>query len=240
MVFRVAGGSGGGGAFVAGYYGSFYYDKGTTLTAQLSNIEVTSMSVASTTDFASSGNLYINNEIITYTGKTATTFTGLTRGVAGTSSATHTSGSAVTSAQIAAANTVTTVRINTTDISVGVSVVNDTKITFAHAGTYNIQISAQLINASNSVDAASIWFSKNGTDIADTCSVVTVPKKDGSTPGAVIVAVNLFVTVAATDYVELRWSTSTGNSVLVTYPSSTTAPVKPASPALIVTATQVG
>jgi len=39
----------------------------------------TSMSVNDTTYFPSAGTLYVDNEIITYTGKTPTTFTGLTR-----------------------------------------------------------------------------------------------------------------------------------------------------------------
>lgn len=221
-----------------GYYGAFHYDNGTTTDATLS-IGATSVSVVDTSLFASSGNLLIENEVVTYTGKTATTFTGLTRGVAGTSASSHPSGSPVTSAQIAAANTVTAVRLNVTDLSNGVSFVSNSQVTFAHAGTYNIQMSAQFINASTAVDNASIWFALNGTDIVDSCSVCTVPKKDGSIPGAIIMAMNLFVTVTAGQYVELRWSTATGNSILVTFPSSASAPVRPASPAIIVTASQV-
>lgn len=40
----------------------------------------TSMTVKDTTNFASSGTVYVGNETIDYSGKTATTFTGLTRG----------------------------------------------------------------------------------------------------------------------------------------------------------------
>ena len=49
----------------------------------------TSLTVDSTADFESNGFLRIGNEVISYTGKTATSFTGLTRGVAGTTAAIH-------------------------------------------------------------------------------------------------------------------------------------------------------
>ena len=46
--------------------------------------------------FASSGSLQIGSEIISYTGKTISTFTGLTRGVSSTTAAQHTAGALVT------------------------------------------------------------------------------------------------------------------------------------------------
>ena len=220
-------------------YGAFHYDNGSTLSAQLQNNNTTSMSVTDTSQFASSGNVLIGDEVITYTGKTATTLTGLTRAVAGTSAATHASGSAVTSAQIAASNTATTVRLNITDFSNGVTVANDTDITFAIGGTYNIAFSVQLINASNANDNAAFWFRQNGVDIVDSSSIATTIKKDGTLVGAVIIAANLFVSVSAGDVVTLNWSTATGNSILVTYPLSLASPVRPASPAVILTVNQV-
>ena len=55
------------------------------------NDTVTSVTVASTTGFEDSGFIRIGTEVIAYTGKTATTFTGLTRGSAGTTAASHSS-----------------------------------------------------------------------------------------------------------------------------------------------------
>ncbi len=51
--------------------------------------------------FASSGSLQIESEIVSYTGKTATTFTGLTRGVSSTTAASHAAGKAITQRNIA-------------------------------------------------------------------------------------------------------------------------------------------
>jgi hypothetical protein len=220
-------------------YGAFHFDNGSTLTAQLQNNNVTSMSVADTSQFASSGDVLIGDEVIAYTGKTLTTLTGLTRGVAGTSAATHANGSAVTSAQVAVANTATPVRLNITDFTNGVTVASETDITFAIGGIYNIQFSCQLLNASNANDNAAFWFEQNGSNIVESCSIATTIKKDGSIVGAAIVAANIYVSASAGDVVKMYWSTTTGNSILVTYPQSLSAPVRPASPAVILTVNQV-
>ena len=58
----------------------------------------TTVTVSSTAAFTSSGNILIDSETISYSGKTATTFTGCTRGVSGTGSGaatTHANGTSV-------------------------------------------------------------------------------------------------------------------------------------------------
>jgi hypothetical protein len=66
----------------------------TTLGAALTS-SATSMTVGSATPYPSAGVLAIENERIAYTGKTGTTFTGLTRGYDGTVAAAHASSTAV-------------------------------------------------------------------------------------------------------------------------------------------------
>ena len=53
------------------------------------NNSVTSVTVDSTTGFEDSGFIRVGTEIMAYTGKTATTFTGLTRGAGGTTAQAH-------------------------------------------------------------------------------------------------------------------------------------------------------
>jgi len=50
---------------------------------------VTTITVDSTTGFSTTGTILINSELITYSGKTATDFTGCVRGVEGTTAAAH-------------------------------------------------------------------------------------------------------------------------------------------------------
>ena len=60
----------------------------TTLNGAINN-SVTTITVADTTHFPASGEIIIESERITYTGKTGTTFTGCTRGANGTAAASH-------------------------------------------------------------------------------------------------------------------------------------------------------
>ena len=62
------------------------------------NASVTSLTMASSTSFPSSGTVQIGSELITYTGNSGGTLSGLTRGASGTTAATHSSGATVTDA----------------------------------------------------------------------------------------------------------------------------------------------
>jgi hypothetical protein len=62
------------------------------------NASVTSLTLASSTSFASSGTVQIGTELITYTGNSGGTLSGLTRGATGTTAAIHSSGATVTDA----------------------------------------------------------------------------------------------------------------------------------------------
>ena len=64
----------------------------TTTLSQSHTDSVTTITVASTTGFDSSGTLFIGNEQVTYTGTTSTTFTGATRGTGSTTASAHDSG----------------------------------------------------------------------------------------------------------------------------------------------------
>ena len=219
--------------------GAFHYDYTTTLSASITN-SVTTIPVTSTTGFSSTGALIIENEIITYTGITPTSFTGCSRGVNGSGASSHTSGTPCGGAQvIAGAMTPATVQINTTDFSNGVTLNTSTsEISVSQNGTYNIQYSIQMFNSSNSQDLSNIWYVLNGTNIASSASWVTTAARAGpNTPASAIITVNLFLTLTTTDKVSLKWLTTSGNSTIVTYPGSGTS--YPAAPAVIVTVNQI-
>ena len=59
------------------------------------NTSVTTLTMASASSFPSSGTVIIANELITYTGVSSNTLTGLTRGANGTTAASHSSGATV-------------------------------------------------------------------------------------------------------------------------------------------------
>lgn len=67
----------------------------TELDGGLASDETDTITVVATADFPAAGHVIIDGEAIEYTGKTATTFTTLTRAQYGTATAAHTSGAAV-------------------------------------------------------------------------------------------------------------------------------------------------
>ena len=226
-----------GGSILHFPYGAFHQDGTTTLSANITNVSTTPISVASTDSFPSAGWILIESEIIQYTAKTSTTFTGITRGVLGTTNVAHTAGAAISEAQgTGSPTTIGTVLFNNTDYSNGVYTSADfSKVYFDYAGTYNIQISVQLLNFTTSEDNVTLWFRKNGVDVAASASIEQVNSKHGSSPGARILAFNVFLDVVNNDYISLAWTSDSGNTVVATYPAGTS-PVHPVSPALILTA----
>jgi hypothetical protein len=70
----------------------------TTLSANITNTDTT-ITVVSTTGYASRGRIGIDSELVNYTGTTTTTLTGAKRGMDGTTAAAHTSGAAVSQLQ---------------------------------------------------------------------------------------------------------------------------------------------
>jgi len=62
------------------------------------NASVTSLTMASSSSFPATGTVIVGSELITYTGNSGGTLSGLTRGANGTTAATHSSGATVTDA----------------------------------------------------------------------------------------------------------------------------------------------
>ena len=231
-----------GGRFIQFPYGAFHQDGYTTLTNAIPTSGSTAaIVVGSTAGFASAGTIIIAKELISYTGKTATTFTGITRSQYGSSGASHAAGLYVTEAQaVPSATTALAIPYDTTDSSNQISLdpADSSKIVFAIAGYYNIQFSLQLLNGKSSIDNVTLWFKQNNVDIPNTAGVVTVPLGPGTTLGATIAAWNLVTPINAGDYIQLMMASESGDTVAGTYPPGT-APVHPVSPAVIISATFV-
>lgn len=90
----------------------------TTLNGALTNVAV-SMNVFTTVNFPTAGQVAIDQELINYTGTTATTITGLTRGAGGSTAAAHTNGAtvqAVLTTASAIASNATTLTVASTAI----------------------------------------------------------------------------------------------------------------------------
>lgn len=220
-------------------YGSFYFDYSTTLSGNITNSQTT-IPVVSTTGFSSAGSLIIGMELITYTGKTATSFTGCTRGAANSPNSSHLSGASVNGAQTAVANTSTLLQLNTTVMSNGVTLDTSTQeVSVAVNGTYNFAFSVQLNNSSTGQDLVAVWFAIDGVDVANSASWATIASRENATtPASTLMAANIFMTLTSSNKVTMKWLTNDGSGAIVTYPASAS-PVYPAAPAVILTVNQV-
>ena len=136
-----------------------------------------------------------------------------------------------------AANTTTAyaVTFNTTDFSNGVTIASGSRITVADAGIWNLQFSIQFTNTTNSSQDVDVWFRVNGTNSANSNSRFGfAPRKGASDPYHTIAAMNYFLSLNATDYVEIMWRTTDIGVTIEQYPAGTS-PTRPAVPSAIVT-----
>jgi hypothetical protein len=102
------------------------------------------------------------------------------------------------------------------------------------AGVYNVQFSVQFVNTDSNIHDTDIWMRKNGTNVPDSNSQFSIPNRHGGVDGHLIAALNLFIDLAADEYIELMWST-TNTSTTIQYIAAQTGPVRPATPSVIVT-----
>lgn len=140
-----------------------------------------------------------------------------------------------TTQTVASTTTAYVITFDTTDYANDVSMVSSSKITFAKAGVYNIQFSAQLSNDANQPQDIDIWFRKNGANIADSNTRFGLPAhKSAGDPSHTVGTVNILVDVVAGDYVQLVWCSTDIATVIQSYTAGT-APTRPAIPSMILT-----
>ena len=135
--------------------------------------------------------------------------------------------------QTAVANTATLMTFNTTDFANGVTIANS-KITVATAGIYNLQFSAQFVNTDTAFQDVYIWLKQKGVDITGSTGFVSVPNRHASTDGHTIVGWNYFLSMAASDYVEIYWSVPNTAVSIQHIPASGT-PTKPSTQSVVAT-----
>lgn len=176
--------------------GSFngYAPLAATTVSGSHNAGATTLTVVSTADYPPSGTLNIGGELITYTGKTGTTFTGLTRGAFGTASLTELNGLPVDNYLFLARTTTTSapkmVVNNYGDVGIGVI-----------SPTATLHVKGSIVSESASSATAYIDFSKGNVQINSTglTTINLCGLKDGGSYTLVLtgVAANSTVTVNA-------------------------------------------
>ena len=122
----------------------------------------------------------------------------------------------------------TAVTFDTDLTGTGISVVASTQITFAVAGTYMLAPSIQFANSAAADHDVTVWFRKNGTNIANSARILTIPKTgDG---GSAVFSLSFFDTVTAGQYIEIMWLPE---NIAVTVEHFVIGAIAPAIPSII-------
>jgi hypothetical protein len=135
------------------------------------------------------------------------------------------------------ANAANSMSFNETAITNGVSISGSTNpfntyIKTENAGVYNLQFSAQLDKTDSGTDSIDIWIRKNGIDLLDTGTTVTLTGNNDKS----VAAWNWFVQSAANDYYQIIWSSADTDMRLLAEVSSI---VHPGIPSVIATVNRV-
>jgi len=126
-------------------------------------------------------------------------------------------------------------KFRTMDLSNGVTVVNDTEITIANTGIYNLQFSFQYQNIDVKTQDVTIWLRKNGVDVDGSAGFVAVVSSHGGGTGHVITSWNYILDAVGGDYYELYWSATSLDVTIEFYPAGSP---PPATASAIFTVTQ--
>lgn len=101
-------------------------------------------------------------------------------------------------------------KLDTTVVANGVSLISATQIQVVNAGVYNIQFSAQLNKTTGTADELSIWLDIDGLPIDNTNTKLTLANNNH----LVVAAWNFMTPLNAGSIVRLSWLTSGGHIFL--------------------------
>lgn len=141
-----------------------------------------------------------------------------------------------TQTQTVAIDGIAAMTYNVTDLSYGVTIQNNSKITVNKDGIYNVQFSAQIERASGgggSSHLVHIWLRKNGIDVPNTTTKITTISNNKY----LVAAWNFFISLNANEYCEIMWSQD--DNIQLVYEAQNTVIPYPETPSVILTVNQI-
>lgn len=145
-----------------------------------------------------------------------------------------------TSSQTGSISSPTPIAFNSTDISSGVYLgATTSRMYVTDAGVYNVQFSLQMQNSTATEGDVNVWLRINGTDVIGSNGLVYVPGKHAGADGHIITGWNFYLSLAATDYVELVWLPSAATITIEAYAAQVGPPAVPSTYSAVLTAFKV-
>jgi hypothetical protein len=129
---------------------------------------------------------------------------------------------------------------NTADVTDGITLVDNSKLTVPIAGVYNLQWSGQFQNVENEIEDVTVWLRIDGVDVPGSAGVISLAaRKSAIIFARTIIGWNYFLTLTAGQYVQIVWLPRVASITVPAYPASVT-PAHPSTASVIVTVNQVG
>ncbi len=145
---------------------------------------------------------------------------------------------------VATANTGVPIEFDTTYISRGLTLVDNTKVTCRRKAIINLQFSFVFANTDTSSEHdVSVWLVKNGDvsvngGLVGTNTDISLPKPHGGIAGKVVAAWNFFIEVMPGDYFQVYFS-APSNLVKLEFTDVQTTPARPSMPSAILTVNEI-
>lgn len=133
------------------------------------------------------------------------------------------------------ANAVNIATFSNTGPSNGVSLVGNTQITVANAGTYTKLFTAIVAKTSGGTSSISMWLRYNGADVPDSRQDLELV----NTLALIFTSGNFTLNMAAGSNVQLCWSSADTTVTLQALPAAVT-PIRPTGASLKLTLTRIG
>lgn len=122
-----------------------------------------------------------------------------------------------------------TVSVSQTVVSTALTGTIRSKLQCQINGLYSFRFVAQFANSNSNVQRADAWLSLNGTNVADSNQIVSVPGTHGGQNGRIIARYEFLVQLVEGDFVELNWCP--GNvDVFLEADSAAVSPTRPRTP----------
>ena len=136
---------------------------------------------------------------------------------------------------VAGANTATVVNSSFTTQDANKITISNGKITVQETGDYFVMFSAVFTKSNANSTTADLWLRKNGVNVPDSNTRVTISGGGGET----VMVANFILDLNAKDYIEFVFSSPDANTKL-TYYSASSNPTRPAVPGMIATINLIG
>jgi hypothetical protein len=137
-----------------------------------------------------------------------------------------------TTTQSGSVNVSQSIQFNSTDYSNGVSISNKTRVVLENIGVYNMQFSAQIVDAGAGDSIIHIWIKKNGVNVPNSAGRVFLQSNKET-----ISSWNYIVPATTpNDYYELVWQSTDADARILYQDASGNIP---AIPSIILTVSQV-